>query len=377
MKKLTFVLLLFLLVGCGTLDYRSEGPPLIMPAIPTVLTDTVGRGNVIHKELHAGAVRLVSRPVSFDMEEGDVAVLEKIYILSGDRVLEGELIARLRVEHFEERIDDMRERIASMRRSNELHNNRQSLFIASLIQEHFDVLRRASETLDTDLLERAIRLEESIELQQLALIHAMETQSRDLQEANRQLALLEQNLEGTTLYAPFDGIVTWVASWEGQMVNHDTHIMYIASEEHQFVQYVGTSLRLQDIVYFVRLRAFINGEYHDLEFASLTPEEREFYTLQNIRQGRLVSHRFPIRFNIVGGYSPPIGSFVNLHLYHVFLEDVLRLPRNALNNDRDGDYVMVFVDGVPEQVYVEAVHTPTYVAILDGLEEGDVVVVTH
>ena len=132
---------------------------------------------------------------------------------------------------------------------------------------------------------------------------------------------------------------------------------------------------MTDIHDFAKIRSYINGTPVEVEFADITPEEREFYVLQNVRQGRLHVNVFPIRFNITCDFVPPLGAFVSLHMYSVYEEDVLRLPRSAMNFDRYGDYVLRLVDGRQEQVYVEVIHTPTYVVILSGLEEGDVVIV--
>ena len=378
MKTFAFVVLLLFITGCGTFVYRTEGPALVEPVIPTLFTDTVTRGDVLHKELHAGVIRYVSRPLQFDMEEDAFAIVERIYVQAGDRVTTGQLLARLDVEHILEVIEQKRDSIAQMRRTNELNNHRQALVIANQLLEHAELVQRAAETFDLELFDRAARLEDSIQLQQLALAQAIELQNWDLQEANRLLANTRGMLYGTSLYSPVNGIVTAVNIWQGAVISDETYVLYIADEnQSQVVQYAGDSLRLDHIRYFVRMRAYINGASFELEFLNLTPVERELYTMQNIRQGRFINHVFPVRFNILSDYSLPLGSFVNLHLYHIFMEDVLRLPRTALHSDRYGDYVLLYLNGIQEQVYVEAVHSPTYVAILDGLEEGDVVIVTR
>lgn len=375
MKKIVVVLLLVFVAGCGTFTYRTEGPPIIEAASPIVMTDVVRRGDVMHKEVHSGVVRLVSRPLFFDMEEDDVAMFGEFYVRVGEAVQEGQLLARLDVEHIHEQIDEKRDMIAQMRRTNELNNNRQSLTIASMVLEHTELVQRAAQTLDLDLFASADRLEASIQMRQITLQHTMELQSLELQDANRLLASTIRLLDGTALYAPHDGIFTQARVSRGDRIDRETTIMYISVIERPIVQYVGTAVLLQDMHDFVKIRAYINGMPIGLEFADITPEEREFYTVHNGRYRPNLRAVFPIRFNINPGYNPPLGSFVNLYFYHVFEEDVLRLPRTALFFDRHGDYVLRIVNGNQEQVHVEAIHTPTYIVIQSGLEEGDVVFV--
>ena len=377
MKKVFFVLLLVFAAGCGSTVYQTEGPPLLEPIAPVVNTDVVRRGEVIHKEIHSGVVRLISHPLFFDMEIGEFAGFGRFYVQPGETVFAGQLLASLYIDHILEQIEEHQEQIAEMRRTNELNNRRQSLLIASQIHEHSELVTEAARTLDLNLFARAERLEESIQMQQIALSQAIEMQNWDLQEANRLLSNTQRLLEGSELFAPFDGIVTYIVSLpQHRRIEQRTAILYIAENMRPIVQYTGTAFRLADMHHFVRATANINGTSFELEFADITPDEREFYVLQNIRMGRQQVHVFPVRFNILSDDLPPIGSFAALHLYHVYEEDVLRLPRTAVFVDgREGYYVLRIIDGRQEQIFVDAVYTPTYAVIKNGLEEGDVVFV--
>ena len=383
MKKLLALLLLVFITGCGDFVYRTEGPPLLEPAAPLVFREVVDRGDVIHKEVHSGIVRLVPRPLSFEMEEDTVAVLGTVYVGFGETVTKGQLLARLDTERLLEQIEDRRERIAQIRMTNELNNYRLSIAIASLIQEQTDILHRTDEAFTPDMVARAARLEESIALQQLALAHTIEIQNRYLHEANLLLEELLDTLFEASLYAPFDGIVTFLSASEGQFVNHETHILYMAEENSRpVIQYVGigvTDMTFAFLEDLVKIRAYIDGEPIEVELMELTPEEREHYVELNLRQGRRFFYQqfFPLRFNILADDTPPLGAFVVLHLFYVYEEDVLRLPTSAIHFHPLGDYVLRYTGGEPEQVYVEVIITTTYVVILSGLEEGDVVYVTR
>ena len=373
MKKLLIVLLFITAAGCSTY-YRTDGPPLLEPITPVAMTEVVGRGSVICKEVYFGTVRLPSYPVFFDMDfYVDHFRFGEFYVQPGDTVYQGQVIARLDVEFIYEQIDLLQTRIAEIRRTNALNNDRQALFIAGLIMEHAALVMYAAETLNMDLFEQADRLYAAIQLEDLELTHAIEIQSVDLQEANRILSLTRAALEDTALYAPFDGIVTDLLIQPGSMVNHRTEIVNMAGFEDPIVE-LSFLLRPNELRDVVKTQATINGMVFDLEIAEPTPAKHQFYVLRNIRMNR--SNVFPRRFYVLGDYPPPLGAFVTLTFFNVLEENVLRLPRTAVFYDRlNGYYVLQSIDGTQVQVFIDATSTPTYVAIHSGLTEGDVVYV--
>ena len=366
-------LLLIASAGCSTY-YRTEGPPLLTPITPVAMTEVVGRGTVICKDVFFGTVRLPSYPVFFDMDfYVDHFRFGEFYVQPGDTVYRGQVLARLDVEFIYEQIDILQTRIAEIRRTYTLNNDRQSLVIAGLIMEHAALVMYAAETLNMDLFERAERLEAAIQLEELELTHSIEIQSIDLQEANRILSLTRAALDGTALYAPFDGIITDLLIRPGSPVNHRTEIVNMAGFEDPIVE-LSFLLRPQDLRDVIKTQATINGMVYYLEVSELTPVQHQFYVLQNIRMNR--SNVFPRRFNVVGDSPPPLGAFATLTFFNVFEENVLRLPRTAVFYDRlSGYYVLQSIDGTQVQVFVEATSTPTYVAIHSGLTDGDVVYV--
>jgi len=298
-------------------------------------TAVVSYGPVAEVEQRTGIVRKESTPVSF----GAIAALfDSFYVQHGEEVAYGQLLARLDMTHLAKEIENLEERIAQMRIDFNFQNDLSAINME--IQGH-----SAS----------YIRLEQEL---------ARELQALTLRHLEGDLENLKTRYAQSELYAPFDGIIVYISDYiYGDWVTPFSNMLHIAPKDATvFVDYTGQSIHTTSTT---RIRAHIDGKVYNVYRIPITSEQIIRYDSP------------PVRFAFETDTPPPLGAFVSLHVYSRWVDDVLRLPRNVLFNNPDiGTYVYRVVNGQREMVLVSVgMRTATYIEILGGLYEGDVVYV--
>ena len=397
------------LSSCAVGGTGSAPPELLTPVSAQIRIDTalVTRGNVAEVERRTGIVRTDSTSLNF----GPVsASFGRFYVQPGDTVTEGQLLASLDMTHLEEQIENQEEHIARLRRDFDFDNELRRIDIeiqalelramriapapppvtlspkeeSDYDQEYEnedenihddydedDTQNQEDETpppppdvappaaadtawLSQELSRARLELELALERQALTLRHEEE----DLQEMRTRLAQ-------SFLYAPFSGTVTYISQRPpGAWVSSFEPMIYIASEDAQiFVEYDGGQPYHHAMG--ARVVAHIGEETFYATRLSITREQVQRY------------ERPPIRFVLDTDSPPPVGSFVSLHIYTAWEEDVLRLPRNTLFFHPDLGFYVYQVTGAEREMVVVSVgiRSETYVEILGGLGEGDEVYV--
>ena len=328
------------LTGCGAGgDHRA--PELITPPIAEARFDTttVTRGNVSEIFQRTGIVRVESHPHNF----GPVsASFGKFYVLPGDEVEYGQLLARLNTENIEQQIERLTEQIADMRARFETENE--------LLRINWQLAR----------------LQAGAPAHNLELELAQERQTLQLRHAEENLEELKARYAQMQLRAPYAGTVVFTAHLTaGSWVPSFTPVIFIAPEDAQvFVEYVDSApLPLP----YVSVYAHIEGRVYNATRIRLAREHL-------LRYGTP-----PLRFALeaVGGNYPPLGAYVFLEIFTQHAEDVLRLPRNAVFHSYDwGYYVHQLTNGQLDVTPITVgIKTTTYIEITSGIREGDEVYV--
>ena len=420
----TFLIILILsavLVSCTTTPPTfSEGPPLVAPVATQMDTFVVERGIVEQKQLLTGILRINSTPLSFGLYH---AFVGDVFVEPGNNVVTGQLLARLNVDLLEDQIAGQTDTVSHLRRLHNLELKQGTLVIDLMIIAYNAAVQNAAATLDPQYLEQAESLRKSIEWESLLHQQATQISAAALSDAEHRLNLLLDGLVGSYIIAPFDGVITNVLASEGIWVRRDQHIIYIAEAgQNVFVELVNrgghiTPMVLEEIARAgqndfaellgrgkhiaprtvreaVRTHAFIGGQIFDLELMQLTDQEQAHYSQLSLNAVGAVF--LPIRFNILAPAEklPQLGESVTVMLYNIWYEDVLRVPLNSFYLERAfelshfmnmgqifeigshwGPYILRVDGDALEMVPVTAHATDTFVAILDGLQEGDVVFV--
>ncbi len=312
-----WIFLWALLAGCSSGDSPAPAPRVHWVAAAKVIRAPVGEGTLVTGMLEARRrVRVLSQ------EAGRIA---EIPFWEGDRVQSGEVVVRM---------DDR------------------------LLRAELDkaiALRRQAE-LDVKRLE-------GLAARQLAAEEAIAQARTALAVARAEEAMLRIRLEDMTFRAPFDAIVSERLAEPGDGVAAHTHLMTlfdprsltlrvklpegllarVRTGQEVSVQVDALGKKLRGIV--VRLFPVIDGAGQGMAELALDPLPPE------ARPGQFCRVRFPA-------------------------ERALSVPFSALQRDERGSYVFL-LEG--DEVRRVAVRTGprfgTRVAILEGLEEGQQVVV--
>jgi multidrug efflux pump subunit AcrA (membrane-fusion protein) len=365
------IALTMLLSGCASsVIEASEGPELLEPvgfAVTALDTAVVSRGVVEQLYVRHGVVRVESVSVAFDVS----GRLLNVYVSEGEYVSEGQILARLDLEALIEEIERQEELLAEVIRTAEISDEIFSLQTALRQIDYTEAMRRAAETLDAQAMQNAENILLEIERSEMLHAQAAEMRGLDIADIRRGINELRRGLESTELFAPFSGTVTAFANRQGNQISEGRPFLYINNSPYVFVEDVDPEMHTR-IRNAPRIQGRINGLVYDLELVPMTMEE--------LAQARRAS--LPVRWRLEitpqpDGTMPPLGAYVSIIYSVIYEPDTLRVPVNAVRFDRDtGDHVYLMQDGYRVQTFVRTgVSTDSFAEILEGLQEGDVVLV--
>jgi len=332
--------LAFVACTAGNIE-ALPAPVLLTPISARFDTAAVTRGPVASVSRHTGIVRVESVGLGFG---ASAASFGEFFVRVGDFVEEGQLLAVPDTARLETQVANQTDLLARLRRNHSLENDLRAIDIDIMnLQNHHGT-------------EAAI----------IELGLTRERQALTIRHEEERLDELTARLRESRIYAPFDGVVTLLV--EMSWVPSFTPVIYIApAGAPVFVEYFGEETLTPRTV--ARIRGSIDGRNYELTHIPLTREQILHY--------RNMGVRFPVRFDTGTEHPLPVGSLVSIYLYTVFDADVLRIPRGALLSDPDlGHYAYRIEGGASVQVFIDiGAVTETYVSVLSGLSEGDVVYV--
>jgi len=379
MKKLAALLVgalcLVGVVGCDAQPAETaEPPPPVMEPLmfleAAVHTAPVTRGSLGQVTALPGLVRVGWEALSFEVP-GSIA---RVYVLPGDRVHEGQLLARLDGESFEEAAAEYRESLALLLRRQALAEER-FLLEMQLMQANYNrAVRRAAETLDTQDSDYALEINMDMQSADNEHTHYIQLLNFEIQDARRRMQDATDSLAQVYIHAPADGYITFNDIFlTGAFVDAETPIVFFSEKTEVFVEYVGSMSIPPAWLNSQRIVAQINGLEYGLDFDPGTD-------VMEITRRRLMGDPPDIRFEIMprtDGQMPALGDYATILIYITWNPDVLRMPLNALmHNPQDGHFTYRMIDGVPTMTHIRVrTRTTTHIEILEGLEEGDEVVV--
>jgi RND family efflux transporter MFP subunit len=180
----------------------------------------------------------------------------------------------------------------------------------------------------------------------------------------------QENLRNATLYAPFAGIITFVANpFSGvnvlfsetqiEIINPDTIFMEVSADQSEVVDIkVGQKVS-------IILDAYPDQEFKgDVNFISFTPESEEVGTVYKVKVD-LVDDNFN-----VNKFKISMTGDVKFILSEK--DDVLYIPIKFVNSDSEGKYVNLGQKN--NRVYIETgIEGEDNIEIVGDLKEGEVV----
>jgi macrolide-specific efflux system membrane fusion protein len=332
--------LVMILSACSLLPKEEPilAPPLVEPAQMQFSTAEVIRGDISRSVAAVGNFYPLKITNVFSEQNGR---MKEIYVKHRDVVKKGDLLVQLDVGNLMEQIED-----------------------------HEFALRRAEIELIRAKQNKGDEF--SIELAEM---------NYD-QERIRHNRLLER-LEAARIYAPIDGMITYVTERkEGNVINQYESLVQIASVDelllmHPTIMSTGergsASRQINDVRLGMKAEIRLGNAGETLtgrvaQAPSSAPldmpqESRDFFKDTIIIKADDLPE------------SVQIGDLVDFTIVLEKKEDALLIPRGALRTFLGRDYVQVLDGANLKEVDVETgIVTSTQVEIRKGLQEGDLVI---
>jgi multidrug efflux pump subunit AcrA (membrane-fusion protein) len=340
--------------------------------IPSLITPVSVRDDTAVAE--RGTVQVVSQRRSFarvlsaGLYYGETNLRFKEYLVtSGQEVAEGDLLALLDTEQVEKDIEAKERDIAKLKKDQEFENRFAVIGIDRVRAEYVKMVREAG--FNEAAIAEAEKKKESVAGLELALSQQQERQSVLLAREEAVLQELKDLIPEAELRAPFDGVISHMLELNpGQNVEAYNEIIYITDNKNVFLEVVGDG---PSVLSTARVTGSYQGQTFELERVPMTRVETMFF--QTMRLPAPLRYSMPPEIE----ENMPIGAFVDIKVYTSISEDTLRIPANTIYTDSDiGSYVNVLKNGVMEPVTVKiGIRNDSWVEILEGIEEGDVVYV--
>ena len=356
---LSIIAVLFL-TACGSRDGQATPPELIAPVSNRIDMAVVSRGTLARVAQYEGIIRMDSEILNFGVTP---LPFDGFHVMVGERVVEGQLLARLDMEDIEEERSNLLREISFVQGNHEFENE--------MKRNEISILRsQRNELLFADADRELVNVKTvEIDRKQLELEHGYEQQELFIRELEIQVENLDEQLVNGEILAPFDGIVTWLAPITfGESIYPFQTIVCISNGQDVFIEYASNE-HIRFSADNPIIKALVGEELYDLRVRVLSDEERSRYAANNLNP--------PIRFEFVNsGHNLVPGAPVVIRHYVDVAYDTLKIPVNGLYTVSGETYVYVNNNGNREKRYVEVgIRNRAFVEILYGLVEGDEVFV--
>ncbi len=315
-----------ILSGCGLFPEEEEAlaPPLKAPVAVTYTTTTAELGTIIDSVTTTGTfISTETYDLSFDKRSG---YLSELYVQPGDAVEKGQLLAKLDTDSLE--LDIKKQKLSVERAQIALN------------------AAKAAENATSD----SIRLAEiDYEMQKL------------------QLDELQDELQKQSIYAPADGVVSYIASTGvGQYVTARSTLIRVVDPYSIQIECTGDNV----------------SNFHLDQEVIVTLDQTEY-------AGKVVmtSAESPVDVETTGSFIRVevtdelpegnwLGKSATIELIRQKKENVLVIPRNVVSMYSGESYVLVLEDGVKKERIIETgIKNSTEIEVLSGLEEGEEIII--
>lgn len=195
-------------------------------------------------------------------------------------------------------------------------------------------------------------------------------------EADQELAAMsyqdteaDYNLAKQGICAEFDGIVTACTVVEGATVAEGTQLLTLESNENVKITLQASKQDVEKLEVGQKATITISGYTYEGEVQKIN------------RMATLNASNTPMVGVEVHINNPDdniiLGMDAKLEIYTRKAEDALLIPVEAINADRDGDFLYIVENGVVvKRSVVCGISTDIYTEIVEGVAEGEQIVLT-
>lgn len=195
------------------------------------------------------------------------------------------------------------------------------------------------------------------------------TATEKLNEITREAAQESFNKASNGIVADFTGIVTNVSAVEGSTVTEGMQLLTLANSEKVKISINVTKYDLAKISIGQKADVTINGTVYE---GTITKINRmaTLNTAGTATVGAEIHIEKPDN-NIIFGLDAKVVIHTNK------VENVIMIPVEALNADKEGDFVYVMANGIAERrTVITGISSTDYIQIKEGLSEEDQVILS-
>lgn len=367
------MLLAFAVTGCSAKEEAvteeviqqvtvSNSNPLVEDQFSKVVYD-----DVLKRDLYDSVVTPYVEELFF-VEDG---IFLEYCVAIGDEVTEGQVIARTDTTALQEQVEQLQEKIDSMKSNYEyqlatLQNQEQILEYEKEINFIYLADMTYPSTEYTNTCVAIGRQTKSIAQIQLQIKHLTEEYELELPYYEKKLKEAKAKLNSNVITAPFDGVILQLRSAIGGD-RISAEIPYVVVGDVSRYMVLGTYVNSSTIEKSERIYVFINGREYEAEYI---PLDSKIYG-EILAKGRTAYSTYEIKTE----ETLEFGQTAVIVVVKESRDNVLTVPGIAVQREFSKSYVYVKRGEEREKVFIEVgLYDGLKYEVLSGLEEGDEVV---
>lgn len=354
----------FIIAGCGR--KIPDAPVLVEPLAINESFRPVEYGDIGLNARLSGVVMGMVSPEEYCHFFLTEVEISEVSVSVGDYVSEGDVLAVANIDSVREMIDDLNLQLANLTGCHETEENIYSLTRAKLEYERLAFAEKGDITNATAKEAEIGILDENRRYNNLLYEHKVSDIKEDIAEK-------QGVISDGTLRARVSGRVVYCKDLsEGRNTTADENVVVIADYDNCHIEVAdmgsteitaaGFNPSKYETIYTVK-----NGQKKYLDEYAYSKSEKIVIENKNVNP--------PVRFCYADGTKPEnAGETVPIFFIMQGREHVLRIEKESLFQDGDGDYVYVKTETGKEKRYVElGVGDKYYKEVLSGLSEGELV----
>ena len=269
-----------------------------------------------------------------------------------------------KIEKKEKEISDINENITRNAYVASIANN--SDYVAELQQKISDAqeLLQHYETYKAEMQSQKSLTENSV----------LDSYDRTSYNADKEMATLtyqeteeDYNLAKGGICAEYAGIITECSAIPGSGVSSGSHLMTLESSENVKVTFSASKYDIEKLELGQKVDVTISGKVYEGEISKINRMAET--NVSNTPMVGVEVHLLAPDDNII------LGMDARLMIYTKKAENALLIPVEAINADKEGDFLYVVEDGfVVKKPIVCGISTDTYTEVLEGITEEDEII---
>ena len=204
----------------------------------------------------------------------------------------------------------------------------------------------------------------------------LDSYDRTSYDADKEIATLtyqeteeDYDLAKNGICAEYTGIITECSAIPGLGVSSGSHLMTLESSENVKVAFSASKYDIEKLELGQKVDVTISGNVYEGEISKINRMAET--NASNTPMVGVEVHLLAPDDNII------LGMDARLMIYTRKAEDTLLIPVEAINADKEGDFLYVVEDGlVVKKPIVCGISTDTYAEVLEGITEEDEIVLT-